>query len=92
MKILVTGANGNLGSKIVENLLSKASKEEIVVGVRDIQSEKAVSYKEQGLEVRLTDFEKQETLISAFDGIDRVFIISTFGDFETVMRQHTNAV
>ena len=92
MKILVTGANGNLGSKIVENLLLKTSKEKIIVGVRDIQSEKALKYKEQGLEVRVTDFENQETLISAFQGVNRVFIISTFGDFETIMRQHSNAI
>lgn len=92
MKILVTGSNGNLGSKIVENLLLKTSLENIVVGARDIQSPKSLKYKKQGLEVRLTDFENKETLISAFQGIDRVFIISTFSDFDSIMRQHTNAV
>ena len=92
MKILVTGANGNLGSKIVEYLLTKLSVEEIIVGVRNDQSEKAQNYKEQGLEVRLTDFENPDTLITAFTGVDRLFIISTFGDYETIMRQHTNAV
>ena len=92
MKVLITGANGNLGTKIVEYLQTKLPGEEIIVGVRDNKSEKALSYKEQGLEVRITDFEKQETLLTAFKGIDRVFIMSTFGDYETVMRQHTNAV
>lgn len=92
MKVLVTGASGNLGSKIVEYLLNKLSVEEIIVGVRDDQSDKALSYKEKGLEVRVTDFENQKTLLTAFKGVDRLFIMSTFGDFETVMRQHTNAV
>ncbi|MGE7887629.1 SDR family oxidoreductase [Bacillus cereus] len=92
MKVLVTGANGNLGSKIVEYLLTKLSVKEIIVGVRDDMSEKVLRYKEQDLEVRITDFEKQDTLLSAFKGVDRLFIMSTFGDFETVMRQHTNAV
>lgn len=92
MKVLVTGANGNLGSKIVENLLTRLSVEEIIVGVRDDQSEKALSYKEQGLEVRITDFENQETLLTAFKDVDRLFIMSTFGDFEKIMRQHTNAI
>ena len=91
MRILVTGANGNLGSKIVEYLLTKLSVEEIIVGVRNDQSEKAQNYKEQGLEVRVTDFENPETLKIAFTDVDRLFIISTFGDYETVMRQHTNA-
>lgn len=66
IKVLVTGANGNLGSKIVEYLLTRLSIEEILVGVRDDKSEKALSYKEQGLEVRVTDFENQETLFSAY--------------------------
>lgn len=92
MKVLVTGANGNLGSKIVEYLLTKLSVEEIIVGVRNDQSEKAINYKQQGLEVRVTDFENQETLLTAFTDVDRLFIISTFGDYETIMRQHTNAV
>ncbi|MGG5740990.1 MULTISPECIES: SDR family oxidoreductase [Bacillus cereus group] len=92
MKVLVTGANGNLGSKIVEYLLTRLSIEEIIVGVRDDKSEKALRYKEQGLEVRVTDFENQETLFSAFKDVDRLFIMSTFGDFNTAIRQHTNAV
>lgn len=92
MKVLITGATGNLGFKIVEYLLTKLSVEEIIVGVRDDKSEKALSYKEHGLEVRVTDFENSETLLTAFKGVDRLFIMSTFGDFETVMRQHTNAV
>ncbi|MEY9971991.1 NAD(P)H dehydrogenase (quinone) [Lysinibacillus sp. RC46] len=92
MKVLITGATGNLGYKIVEYLLPKLSVEEIIVGVRDDNSEKALSYKEQGLEVRVTDFENPETLLTAFKGVDRLFIMSTFGDFEIVMRQHTNAV
>ncbi|ASV68557.1 MULTISPECIES: SDR family oxidoreductase [Cytobacillus] len=92
MKVLITGATGNLGSKVVEYLLAKLSVEEVVVGVRDDKSQKAMGYKKKGLEVRVADFEKKATLITAFKDIDRVFVISTFGDYETVMRQHLNAV
>lgn len=92
MKVLVTGATGNLGSKIVESLLPQVSAANIAVGVRDIHSEKAQTYQAQGIDVRLGDFEKPETLAAAFAGVDRLFIMSTFGDFETIMRQHTNAV
>lgn len=79
MKVLLTGANGNLGSKIVEYLLTKLSVEEIIVGVRDDRAEKALIFKEQDLDVRVTDFENQETLLTAFKDVDRVFIMSTFG-------------
>jgi len=92
LKILVTGAAGNLGSSIIENLVKKVPASDIIAGVRDLQSEKAKSYEAQGIEVRLTDFENKESLVEAFKGVDRVFNISTFGDVETSIRQQTNAV
>ena len=92
MKVLVTGANGNLGSKVVEYLLAKRSNEEIIVGVRDNKSEKARHFQAQGLEVRITNFDDQDTLLSAFKEIDRLFLISTYGDLDTVMRHQTNAI
>lgn len=92
MKILVTGAAGKLGSEIIGNLIIKVPSSDIIAGVRDPQSEKAKAYEAQGIEVRLTDFEKKDTLVDAFEGVDRVFTISTFGDVETSIRQQTNAV
>lgn len=92
MKILVTGAAGNLGSNIIENLVKKVPISDIIAGVRDPHSEKAKSYEAQGIEVRLTDFENKESLVEAFKGVNRVFNISTFGDVETSIRQQTNAV
>lgn len=92
MKILVTGASGHLGSKIVENLMKKVPTSDIIAGVRNTQSEKAKSFAEQGIEVRVTDFDKKETLVEAFQGVNRVFIVSTFSDPETSARQQTNAV
>ncbi|MEC0204685.1 SDR family oxidoreductase [Paenibacillus lautus] len=92
MKILVTGATGKLGSEIIKNLIKKVPTSDIIAGVRDPHSEKAKAYEAQGIEVRLTDFEKKDTLVEAFRGVDRVFTISTFGDVETSIRQQTNAV
>ncbi len=92
MKILVTGASGNLGSKIVENLAKKLPASDIIAGVRETQSEKAMAFAAQGIEIRETDFEKKETLAEAFQGVDRLFIVSTFGDLEAVTRHQTNAV
>lgn len=90
MKILVTGATGELGSKVVDALLKTIPASQIAVSVRLI--EKAKGFRARGVEVRHGDFEKPETLDSAFSGIDRLFIISTAGDFETIMRQHNHAV
>ncbi|MFC9540180.1 SDR family oxidoreductase [Lysinibacillus sp. NPDC056959] len=90
MKILVTGATGKLGSKIVEALLKAVPASELAVSVRN--PEKAEGFRALGVEVRHGDFDRPETLDAAFSGIDRLLMISTFGDDETIMRQHTNAV
>ncbi|WP_419888345.1 SDR family oxidoreductase [Neobacillus niacini] len=90
MKILVTGATGKLGSKVVESLLKSIPARELVVSVRN--PEKAEGLRSRGVEVRHGDFDHPETLENAFKGIDRLLIISADGDNETRIRQHTNAV
>lgn len=90
MKLLVTGATGKLGSKIVETLLKTVPANELTVSVRN--PEKAEELKARGVEVRQGDFDHVETLTTAFKGIDRLLIISADGDNETRIRQHTNAV
>ena len=90
MKILVTGAPGKLGSKVVEALLKKVSADQLAVSVRNPQ--KAEGLRSLGIEVRHGDFDQPETLEKAFAGIDRLLIISADGDNETRIRQHTHAV
>lgn len=90
MKILVTGATGKLGSKVVESLLISIPASELAVSVRD--PEKAEGLRARGVEVRKGDFDHPETLDDAFKGIDRLLIISADGDNDTRIRQHTNAV
>ncbi|WP_066050662.1 SDR family oxidoreductase [Robertmurraya korlensis] len=90
MKILVTGASGKLGSKVVESLLKSIPASELAVSVRN--PEKVEGLRALGIEVRQGDFNQPETLDQAFTGIDRLLIISADGDNETRIRQHTNAV
>ena len=90
MKILVTGATGNLGSKIVEHLLAKKTNEDIVVSVRNV--EKANHLVKQGVEVRHGNFDDAASLDKAFEGVDRVVLVSTDGDTPTRIRQHATAI
>lgn len=90
MKILVTGATGKLGSKIMESLLRTTPASDLAVSVRD--PGKAEKLRSRGVEVRQGDFDQPETLDQAFDGIDRLLIVSADGDNETRIRQHANAV
>ncbi|TYS17005.1 SDR family oxidoreductase [Rossellomorea vietnamensis] len=90
MKLLVTGATGKLGSKVMEFLLKTVPADQLAVSVRD--PEKAESLRSQGVDVRQGDFDHPETLDTAFTGIDRLLIISADGDNDTRIRQHSNAV
>jgi NAD(P)H dehydrogenase (quinone) len=90
MKLLVTGATGKLGTKVVETLLKTVPAGKLAVSVRNL--EKAEGLRARGVEVRQGDFDVPETLDSAFAGIDRLLIISADGDNETRIRQHANAV
>ena len=92
MNILVTGATGNLGGKIVEFLLEKVPASQVIAGTTNLTSEKAQALIKQGIEVRKTDFEDQASLVEAFTGVDKVYIVSTLPDVEVAKRQQTNAV
>ncbi|MEC0231419.1 SDR family oxidoreductase [Paenibacillus alba] len=90
MKILVTGATGQLGSKVVEALLASAPAEQLAISVRD--TDKASDLRALGVDVRHGDFDQPATLAEAFRGVDRLLIVSTQGDNETRIRQHLAAV
>jgi NAD(P)H dehydrogenase (quinone) len=90
VKLLVTGATGKLGTKVVEALLKTVPANQLAVSVRN--PEKAEGYRTRGVEVRQGDFDRPETLDSAFAGIDRLLLISADGDNDTRIRQHSNAV
>ena len=62
MKLLVTGATGQLGSLVVKHLLTKVPAEQIAVSVRNPQ--KAAHLKDAGVDVRRGDFTQPDTLTS----------------------------
>lgn len=90
MKLLVTGATGKLGSKVVETLLKTVPANQLAVSVRN--PEKAEGLKARGVEIRQGDFDHPETLDAAFADVDRLLLISADGDNETRIRQHGHAV
>ncbi|MFC9540281.1 SDR family oxidoreductase [Lysinibacillus sp. NPDC056959] len=94
MEILITGATGQLGGKIVEYLAKKmeATNTNIIAGTTNTESEKAQAIAAKGIEVRKTDFENQASLVEAFKGVDKVYIVSTLPDVELAVRQQTNIV
>ncbi|WP_239551079.1 NAD(P)H-binding protein [Paenibacillus elgii] len=59
--IVVTGANGKLGRKVVEELLKRVPAGDIGVSVRDENT--AQDLKERGVRVRQGNFDDSESLL-----------------------------
>ncbi|WP_417434792.1 SDR family oxidoreductase [Hoeflea sp.] len=93
-KLLVTGASGQLGAAVMHHLIDtyKVPASSIIAGSRDVA--KLSDLAGRGVETRKVDFDDADTLARAFDGVDKVLIISTDAlDGEgTRLRQHLAAV
>ncbi|MEU3187192.1 SDR family oxidoreductase [Streptomyces sp. NPDC006923] len=75
MSIVVTAATGHLGRLVIESLLSAdVPASEIAAAVRN--KEKAADLAARGVELRLADYDRPETLAEAFRAGDRVLLIS----------------
>jgi len=86
MKIGITGATGQLGKLVVDQLKGKVGKDSIVALVRN--PEKA---KELGVESRSFDYDKPEGIAEQLKGIDRLLLISA-NEIGQRARQHKNVI
>ncbi|WP_372775109.1 SDR family oxidoreductase [Mangrovibacterium sp.] len=86
MKIGITGATGQLGKLVVEQLKERKQAENIVALVRT--PEKA---KELGVEVRAFDYNNPEALPAQLAGIDKLLLISA-NELGQRSRQHKNVI
>lgn len=87
--ILVTGATGQLGGIVVENLLKTTPANNIAVLVRD--ENKAANLKAKGVEVRVGSYFDKDSLATALQGIEKVLLISS-NDFNDRIGQHKNVI
>lgn len=88
--IIVTGANGKLGSAVVERLLGRIPAEQLGVSVRD--PDKAGALEARGVRVRRGDFGDPESLAHAFEGASQVLVVSATSTGETAVRLNTAAI
>ena len=72
--IAITGANGNLGRLVVKGLLQHVPAARIVATVRD--GSRAYDLRALGVEVREADYDHPETLARAFEGVDKLLLVS----------------
>ncbi|MEV0368598.1 SDR family oxidoreductase [Streptomyces sp. NPDC050636] len=74
MKFVVAGATGALGRLVIEALLERTAPGEVVAVARD--RAKAADLAAHGVEVRIADYNKPETLRGVFAAGDRVLLVS----------------
>ncbi len=86
--ILITGATGKLGTHVIRTLLAKTPASEIAAFVRD--GTKAAHYKEQGVSVRVGEYDDTGSLDAAMQGVGKVLLIS--GGGVNGLQQHKNVV
>ncbi|MFD8686820.1 SDR family oxidoreductase [Streptomyces sp. NPDC059651] len=86
MSIVVTGATGELGRLVMEQLLTTVPADGIAAVVRD--KDKAAGLVARGVELRIADYNHPETLAGAFRAGDRVLLISG-SEVGSRVAQHT---
>jgi NAD(P)H dehydrogenase (quinone) len=74
MSIIVTGATGNLGRHVVEQLLEKVPAEQITAVVRN--AEKAADFAERGVRIALADYNAPASFDGLFSAGDKVLLVS----------------
>lgn len=73
--VLVTGATGQIGAKTLSNLLL----EDRVTPVAAVRSAaRAAAFHARGIRTVMLDFDKEETLLPALQGIDRVLLVTAY--------------
>lgn len=87
--IAITGATGHLGQATIKHLLKNTNPKNITAIVRDEQ--KSSDLKALGIQIRVADYHSNDALNTAFQGIDKVVLISS-SDFNDRLQQHKNVV
>lgn len=89
-KILITGASGHFGKTTIDFLLKKGLKADQIVGlVRN--EEKGNQLKTLGVDVKIGDYDDYDSLVKAFQGINKLLLISGT-DVANRAKQHENVI
>ncbi|MBS0346869.1 MAG: NAD(P)H-binding protein [Proteobacteria bacterium] len=91
--ILVSGANGRLGRRIVQHLIARSPAPvagRLAVSVSE--PTRAADLASRGVEIRHGDFDQPATLAHAFTGVERLILTSTHGPRPQRIARHRQAI
>jgi NAD(P)H dehydrogenase (quinone) len=89
MKIVITGASGHLGRRVVEEALERVEPSELILVSR--HPDALADHAARGADVRAGDFDDSASLATAFAGGERLLLISTDA-LGSRIRQHHAAI
>jgi NAD(P)H dehydrogenase (quinone) len=89
MSVVVTGATGHLGRLVVDGLLAVLPADQVVAVVRD--KARAADLAERGVELRVADYDRPESLAGVFRAGDVVLLISA-SEVGRRVPQHTAVI
>ncbi|EAR9991941.1 SDR family oxidoreductase [Salmonella enterica] len=87
--IAITGATGQLGQHVIENLLKTTPASHLVAIVRN--PKKAAPLSQRGIAVRLADYTNEAALTTALQGVDKLLLISS-SEVGQRTAQHRNVI
>jgi len=91
VKINVFNATGQLGKKVIYALMKQGAKaENLFASVRT--PEKAADFEKMGVNVRKADYEDQNLMTKAFEGVDVLLLIPSKADVEARILQFNSAI
>ena len=87
--IAITGASGQLGQLVIEDLLKTVAAEQLVAIVRN--PTKVSQFSERGVQVRAASYEDKTALVQALDGVEKLLLISSSEVGQRAV-QHRNVI
>lgn len=93
-RILITGATGQLGALVIDELLKTTTAAEVAGLVRPVRGDapfKAGRLEAQGVQARTGDYADPASLRAALDGIERLLFVSS-SELNGRVAQHHNVV
>ncbi|MDX5629415.1 MULTISPECIES: SDR family oxidoreductase [unclassified Brenneria] len=87
--IAITGASGQLGRLVIEQLLAKQPAGDILALVRDVT--KVADLAARGVQVKAADYNQPDSLVAALQGVDKLLLISS-SEVGKRAAQHRNVI